>query len=218
MDIAELEARPREGRGMRPCRRLRKQGLVPAVVYGRGEPNVLLSLRRDDVEKLLHDHSFIVQVRWDGRDESAQVKEIQYDALGDDIIHVDLQRISLTEVITVLVSIEPHGEAEGVKAGGVLAVQLHEVEVECLPTAVPEKLRVEVAALQIGDDLRVGDLVLPEGVRATEDPDTVVVIVAPPAEVEEEEPEGLAEEAGAEPEVIGRAAEQEEGAAGEDKE
>lgn len=203
---------------MRPCRRLRKQGLVPAVVYGRGEPNVLLSLRRDDVEKLLHDRSFVVQVRWDGRDESAQVKEIQYDALGDDIVHVDLQRISLTEVITMLVPIEPHGEAEGVKAGGMLAVQLHAVQVECLPTAVPEKLRVEVAALQIGDDLRVSDLVLPEGVRATEDPDTVVVIVAPPAEVEEEEPEGLAEEAGAEPEVIGRAAEQEEGAAGEDKE
>lgn len=203
---------------MRPCRRLRKQGLVPAVVYGRGEPNVLLSLRRDDVEKLLHDRSFVVQVRWDGRDESAQVKEIQYDALGDDIVHVDLQRISLTEVITMLVPIEPHGEAEGVKAGGMLAVQLHAVQVECLPTAVPEKLRVEVAALQIGDDLRVSDLVLPEGVRATEDPDTVVVIVAPPAEVEEEEPEGLAEEAGAEPEVIGRAAEQEEGPAGEDKE
>jgi len=218
MDIAELEARPREARGMRPCRRLRKQGLVPAVVYGRGEPNVLLSLRRDDVEKLLHDRSFVVQVRWDGRDESAQVKEIQYDALGDDIVHVDLQRISLTEVITMLVPIEPHGEAEGVKAGGMLAVQLHQVQVECLPTAVPEKLRVEVAALQIGDDLRVRDLVLPEGVRATEDPDTVVVIVAPPAEVEEEEPEGLAEEAGAEPEVIGRAAEQEEEAAGEDKE
>ena len=218
MDIAELNAQPREARGLRPCRRLRKQGLVPAVVYGRGEPNVLLSLRRDDVEKLLHDRSFVVQVRWDGRDESAQVKQIQYDALGDDIVHVDLQRISLTEVITMLVPVEPHGEAEGVKAGGMLAVQLHEVQVECLPTAVPEKLRVEVAALQIGDDLRVSDLVLPEGVRATEDPDTVVVIVAPPAEVEEEEPEGLAEEAGAEPEVIGRAAEQEEGAAGEDNE
>jgi large subunit ribosomal protein L25 len=210
MDITELEAQPREARGLRACRRLRKQGLVPAVVYGRGEPNVLLSVRHADVERLLEEHSFIVQVRWDGRDENAQVKGIQYDALGDSVIHLDLQRISLTEAITVSVPIEVHGVAAGVKAGGVLDLQLHEVEVECLPTAVPESLRAEVAALEIGDDLRVSDLALPEGVKILEDEDAVVVVIAPPAELAEEEPEGLAEEAAAEPEVIGRAAEAEE--------
>ena len=214
MDIAELQAQPREARGLRACRRLRRQGLVPAVVYGHGEPNVLLSVRCSDVEKLLEERNFIVQVRWDGRDENAQVKEIQYDALGDDILHVDLQRISLTETITVSVPIEVHGEAAGVKAGGVLDVQLHDVEVECLPTAVPEKLRAEVAALEIGDDLRVSDLTLPEGVAVTEDADAVVVVIAPPADVEEEEPEGLDAEGTAEPEVIGRPADEDEADAG----
>ena len=215
MDIAELEAQPREARGLRPCRRLRKQGLVPAVVYGRGAPNVLLSVRRSDIEKLLEDHNFIVQIRWDGRDESAQVRAIQYDALGDYVIHMDLQRISLTEAIIVRVPVDVHGEAMGVKAGGLLDIQLHEVEVECMPTAVPESLRVEVADLEIGDDLRVSDLPLPEGVKVIADADAVVVVIAPPTDLEEEEPEGLAEDATAEPEVIGRAAEGDEAGAGE---
>ncbi|NLW49385.1 MAG: 50S ribosomal protein L25 [Candidatus Brocadiaceae bacterium] len=206
MDIAQLQAQPRDASGLRGCRRLRKQGLVPAVVYGRGEPNAMLSVRRGDVEKLLAEHSLIVQVLWDGHEENTQVREIQFDALGDHILHVDLQRISLTEVIVVRVPIEVHGEAAGVKAGGVLDVQLHEVEVECMPTAVPEKLRAEVAALEIGDDIRVSDLKLPDGVKVIDDADAVVVAVAPPADLEEKEAEGLGEETSAEPEVIGRAA------------
>jgi len=166
----------------------------------------MLSVRRGDVEKLLAEHSLIVQVLWDGHEENTQVREIQFDALGDHILHVDLQRISLTEVIVVRVPIEVHGEAAGVKAGGVLDVQLHEVEVECMPTAVPEKLRAEVAALEIGDDIRVSDLKLPDGVKVIDDADAVVVAVAPPADLEEKEAEGLGEETSAEPEVIGRAA------------
>ena len=217
MDIAQVEARPRQERGSRPCRRLRKQGLVPAVICGHGQPNVLLTVRRASLEDLLAERAMIVQVNWDGEQESAQIKEVQYDALGDDIVHVDFVRISLTEAVTVSVPVEPHGDAVGVEQGGMLDLRQHELEVECLPTAIPEKLRVEIAELDIGDILRVSDVEFPEGVRPTAHPETVVLTIVRPAEVVEEEPEVPPEEIAAEPELIGREAAEagpEEGAEG----
>ncbi len=208
MDIEEIQARPRDARGRRACRRLRRQGLVPAVIYGRGQPNVLLNVRLSDVEKIVKARTFIVQVSWDGQRESAQIRELQYDALGDQVMHVDFVRISLTETVTVSVPVEPHGEAAGVAEGGVLDLREHELDVECLPTAIPEKLRVEVAHLGIGDDVRVRDIAFPEGVEPIAEPDLLVAVLAPPAEVLEEEAEVLPEEAIAEPEVISRQADE----------
>lgn len=210
MDIAEIEARPRQERGSRACQRVRKQGLVPAVIYGHGQPNVLLCLRRSSVEQLLEKRTFIVQVNWGGKRESAQIREIQYDALGDEVVHVDFVRISLSEAVTVSVPVESHGEAVGVVEGGMLDLREHQLEVECLPTAIPEQIRVEVSQLGIGDGLRVRDIQFPEGVKPIADADMVVVVIAPPAEVVEEEAEVLPEEIAAEPEVIGREAGREE--------
>jgi large subunit ribosomal protein L25 len=209
MDILEVEAKPREARGSVACKRLRKQDLVPAILYGHGEPNVLLSMKRRALERLIEDHSFIVCIAWDGQHDNAQMKAIQYDALGDRVIHVDFMRISLTETVSVSVPVETHGEAAGVTEGGILELVMHELEVECLPTAIPERLRVELAGLGIGDSLRVADIVLPEGVVAVAEPEAVVVHVAAPVEEEEEGLAGLAEEA-LEPEVIGREASEEE--------
>jgi large subunit ribosomal protein L25 len=208
MEIPEIDARPRDERGTRACRRLRSQNLVPAVIYGRGEPNVLLTFRRSDVEQLVKDNAILVHVTWDGQDENAQIKEIQYDALGDDIQHVDLARISLTETVTVAVPVETHGEAAGESEGGVLEVVTRAIEVECLPTAIPDQIDVEVEALEIGDNLTIGDLAFPEGVTPVTDLGTVVVTVVPPLELteEEEEPEELI----LEPELIGREPEEEE--------
>ena len=217
MDIVEIEARPRESRGTRACRRLRKQGLVPAVLYGHGEANVLLSVKVADVEHLVAQRAFIVQVNWDGQQDSAQIKEVQYDALGDDVVHVDFQRISLTEMVTVSVRVELHGEPAGAAEGGVLSQQMHELEVQCLPTTIPQRLRVEVGHLGIGDDLRIKDMVFPEGVVPVEDPELVVVAVRPPTEVEEEAA-AEAEAPVAEPEVIGREAAKEEGEEEEEEE
>ncbi|KPK57514.1 MAG: hypothetical protein AMK73_10080, partial [Planctomycetes bacterium SM23_32] len=178
---------------------------------------LLLTVRARDVQELLEEHAFIVRVNWDGRQEAAQLREVQYDALGDDIVHVDFVRISLTETVTVSVRVETHGEPAGVSEGGVLDVREHELEVECLPSAIPERLRVEVAGLNIGDDLRVRDVAFPEGVTPTADPDAVVVVVLPPTELEEGELEGIPEEMLAEPELIGREAPAE-GVAGEPEE
>jgi len=213
MELMQIDARPREARGSRECRRLRKLGLVPAVLYGRKQDNILLSISRRDVEKLLASRVVIVEVNWDGRREAAQVKEIQFDAVGDLVEHVDFARISLTETINVRVRIETHGDPVGVAEGGVLALREHELEVACLPTAIPERIRVEVSALAIGDTLRVRDIQFPEGVAATADPDMAVVAVEAPVELPAEEAAGLPEEAQVEPEVIGRKAAEEEGEA-----
>jgi len=202
MDIMKLEAQIREAHGSRACRHLRKKDVVPAVLYGRNEPNVMLTLDRKSTESLLEEHTYIASIGWDGHEENAQIRAVQYDALGDTILHVDLMRISLTEVITVSVPLETHGQAAGIEEGGVLDIVLHELQVECLPTAIPEEIRVEVSELDIGDDLRISDLPFPEGVRPLDDPDTVVVVVTPPQEIEEEAEEALGVEA--EPEVIGR--------------
>jgi len=217
MELVQIEARAREARGSRECRRLRKLGLVPAILYGRKQDNILLSVNRKDVEKLLATRAFIVRVNWDGREEAAQVKEIQFDALGDLIEHIDFARISLTETITVRVRVEPHGDPVGLAEGGILAVREHELEVTCLPTAIPERIRVEVSSLAIGDTLRVRDVQFPEGVTPTADPEMAVVAVVAPVELPAEEAVGLPEEAQVEPEVIGRkAAEEEAEAEGEE--
>jgi len=204
MDMPAIKAWPREERGTHASRRLRKRGLVPVVLYGRGEPNVLLSARENAISRLIAEHASIVRVEWNGHSTPTQLKEVQYDSLGDAILHVDFGRISLAETVRVSVRIEPHGEPVGVKEkDGVLEIVLHEIEVECLPTNIPETIRVEVAGLDIGDDIRLGSLALPEGVVAVGDPDAVVLAVAMPTEIIEEAP-ASPEELMAEPEVIGR--------------
>ncbi len=206
MDIPVIEARPRQDLGSRACRRLRRQGTIPAVLYGRGGPNVQLALERQGMEALIGGHAQVVEVAWDGQRENAQVVDVQYTALGDHVVHVDFLRISLLETIQVAVRVEPHGEAAGLDEGGVLELVLHEIEVECLPTAIPERIRVEVAQLGIGDNLTVADMQFPEGVVPVTDAEAVVVTVVPPSEVEE----GAPEEALAEPGVVGAEEEAEE--------
>ena len=212
MDIPTVEAWPREERGSRACRRLRRRGLVPAVMYGRDEPNVLLSLQEKELENLLRQHTLILQVQWDGQTTPVQIKEVQFDELGEQVLHADLGRISLDETVQVSVSVDTQGEAIGVREeGGVLEVILHEIQVECLPMEIPESIEADVSELAIGDDLRVRDLALPESIEAVPDPSTVVVTCVPPMEmVSEEEEEELAEEFMAEPEVIGAEEEEEE--------
>jgi large subunit ribosomal protein L25 len=209
MEVHEITARPRQANGTRACRRLRKQELVPAVLYGHGQDNVMLALPNEAILKALHERALVLKVVWDGREDTAQIKEVQYDAVGDNLLHVDLARISLTEKLTVTVPVKTHGEPRGVVEGGVLELLEFELEVECLPTDIPENIRVEISGLGMGESLTVADLVFPEGVMPTGEPDMVVVsVVEPAAEVEEAQvaPEQLM----AEPKVIGREAKVEE--------
>jgi len=203
MEVHEIRASLRDAQGSRACRKLRRQDLVPAILYGHGQPGVMLALRTDDIEEALAERALVLKVTWDGQEETAQIKHVQYDALGDELLHVDLTRISLTEKVTVTVPVTTHGTAPGVEEGGVLELVMFQLEIECLPTDIPENIRVEVGELNIGDNLTVADLAFPEGVVPVDEPDAVVVTIVPPTEEAEEEEEAP-EAAVAEPEVIGR--------------
>jgi large subunit ribosomal protein L25 len=197
-----LESKPREGRGTHLARRLRRQGLIPAVVYGHKEKVLSISLARDDFMKALRHGARVVDLRADGKEEKALIRDVQYDHLGQEVLHVDFARVSADERITIQVPIELRGIAPGVTAGGVLDQPLHSIEIECLALSVPESIRVNITELQIDGVIHVSDLKLPEGVKAMADEDAVVVHVKPP-QVEAEAPAAAPAES-AEPEVIGR--------------
>lgn len=210
--MAELiKAEKRTGNGTRAARKLRKQGLVPCVVYGHKQDTISLAITHDDLFRAIRHGARVVDLQADGQTESALIKDVQWDPLGHDILHVDFARVSADERIVVDIRIELRGTAPGIAAGGVLDQPMHSLEVECPALSVPDSIRVNVGTLQLEQAIHVKDLTLPAGVIAKADPDAVVVQVARKAA--EEEAAGAAAPAAeqAEPEVIGRKEKPEEG-------
>jgi large subunit ribosomal protein L25 len=201
-----LKVSKRESRGTRRARRLRRQGNVPGVLYGHGEATVCVMLPADDLVKAIRHGVRVVDLDQGGALEKALIRDLQWDPLGHDIVHVDFARVAADERIEVDVRLELRGTAPGVTAGGRLDQPLHNLEVECLAISIPESIRVNIGEMQIGSVIHVRDLKLPEGVVAKNDPDAVVVQVTEPM-VEAEAPAAAvpgAEGQSAEPEVIGR--------------
>lgn len=198
--VYKANIRKRTGRAA--SERLRKEGLIPAVLYGHKKENVLLSLPRAEVEEFLREGQRTLDIEFTGGSEKALIKQIQYDALGTEVIHIDFNRVALDERVTVTVEIVSVGEPAGLAQDGMLEQPLRELEVECLASDIPQRLEVEVAELQIGDSVSVKDLKLPPGVKVLADGEMTVVIVRPPV-VEEvvaaEEEVPAEEEAPAEP-------------------
>jgi large subunit ribosomal protein L25 len=209
METPVVEAKPRDLTGSRGCRRLRTEGFVPAVVYGLAENPQPVTVPIAKVEELIRLGAHLVEISLeDGGRQSALLKEIQYDHLGDEILHVDFTRIKRGEKVTLTIPIEFEGIARGVNEGGVVEHLRSELEVTCLPRHIPERIVVDVTGLGLGEHLAVGDLPLPEGVQATTDAELVVATVT----YKEEEPEEVEEEEAAvsEPELIRRKAAEEE--------
>jgi large subunit ribosomal protein L25 len=209
MEEIFLEAELREGTGRAKSKDLRDSGYLPAVVYFHGKDALSVKLPRGALLKLVHQHrleSTIINLKIKD-DKKAKgrpclVKEVQYDPVKEDIIHVDFNEISLTEAIKVNVPVETKGEAIGVKQeGGSLELLLWEIEVECLPTNIPKGIEVDITALKMGDAVHIKDMVFPAGVKPLADPQAVVLHVVAP--MKEEVPAEAAEgEAATEPEVI----------------
>jgi large subunit ribosomal protein L25 len=198
-----LVTQPRSERGSGAARRLRRNGLVPGVIYGHKEENLAVSLSADALMKAIRQGAHVVDFELKGKQEKALIREVQWDYLGKDLVHVDFERVSADETITVTVPIEIRGTAPGIAQGGVLDQPLHNLSIECLALNIPDSIRVNVGELQIDQAIHVRDLVLPEGVKATGNPDTIVVHVT--AKVVEEVAPAAPEVAGAaEPEVIAR--------------
>jgi large subunit ribosomal protein L25 len=211
-DSLTFHAQPRKEYGTHAAKQLRKKKLVPAVLYGHKQETLCVVLPQTELENAIRHGVRIVDLKTDGKEEKALIKDVQWDHLGKDLLHVDFARVSLDERIVVSVPLQIRGTAAGVTAGGVLDQPMHTVSVECLAISIPESIRVNVQELQIGASIHVRDLVLPSGVKAMADPDAIVVQVSAPM-VEPEAPAAPTEAAEqAEPEVIGRQkAEEEEG-------
>jgi large subunit ribosomal protein L25 len=202
-DSVTFIAEPREGRGSQAAKRLRRKGLVPAVLYGHKEETISVSLPAAEMEKAIRHGVRVVDLRAGGKEEKALIKDVQWDHLGKELLHVDFARVALDERIVVSVPLELRGTAPGLNAGGVLDQPIHTLSVECLAISIPESIRVNVGELQIGQSVYVRDLIMPPGVTAMSDPDAIVVHVTTPVVEPEATPAPEAAEL-AEPEVIGR--------------
>src|SRR5215218_5924501 len=197
--------------GSRANKRLRDSGFIPGVIYGHKEAVVPVTLPKKETVGHLSHGAHVFNLALDGKSETVLVKEVQYDHLGIEVIHVDFARVSLDEKVEVTVPLELKGEPKGEADGGVLQQIVAELEIECLVTEIPDLITHNVSDMALDDVLHIKDLKLPTGVRALQDEDLIVATVK---EIIEEAAAGEAAEAGAgEPEVIGRKAE--EGAEGE---
>ena len=224
MEKVLLKAELRTGAGKKVAKDLRRRALVPANVYKKGaKAAVNLQVALDELDEVLHTkagENVIITLKISGdaniKDKTVLIKEIQRDPIKYGILHVDFHEISLTDTLKVNVPLASRGEPVGVKVdGGILEHIMWELQVECLPTAIPEKIEMDVSGLKIGDSIFVKNIVVPEGVKVLNDPELIAMIVKPPkVEVPKET---IAEEGAAEPELIRKkkeeAAEEEEKAA-----
>ena len=199
-----LNVEVRELLGKRNNRRLRAAGSVPAVLYGHGEKVVNLTVSGTELDLLTRRGQRVVTLAG-AVDEQAFIRECQWNVWGTEVIHVDFTRVSEHERVQVVVAIELRGEALGVKQGGVVDHVRHELQIECEIGQIPEKISLNINTLDLDESITVGALELPEGVTALDDASATVVQCAMPLEERDEEDDGLS----AEPEVIGRKAEDE---------
>jgi large subunit ribosomal protein L25 len=185
--------------GSAESRRLRKQGLIPGVLYGREKP-VSISIPERDLRAALTTkgglNAVLDVVVEDGKTHSSVLKEYQQDPVRGLITHVDLQEVRLDQPIHATVPLHVTGEAVGTKEGGVLSQVTNELNVEALPMEVPEHIDADVSELQIGDSLRLASLRLPDGVTALDDAETVIATVTTPMREEEPEEEAVEGEEG----------------------
>ena len=218
MAIVSLKSERRDGVGKGVARKLRAAGSIPGVYYGRGEAPIALAMNAKEIEGMLHGAAaanVIVDLQVAGAaaaDRKALIREIQRDPVGGHILHIDLQHISLTERIVVEVPVELVGTPTGVKdGGGILEHLLREVEVECLPTDIPNRLEVDVTLLNIGDTLHVSDIKA-ERVTIKTEAERAIATVVPPTILEEVAP--AAAEGVVEPELVKKKEGEEEEAEG----
>lgn len=181
---ATLAVRPRGERGKNAVRKLRREGFVPAVVYGHGDQTQVLSVSALELSRLLAQFSAettIIDLEVDGGPKvPALIREIQYHSTRPDIVHVDFYRVHAGERLTLDVPVRLHGAPYGVREqSGILQEVLRELSVECLPRDIPEGIDVDVSELRVGESVHVRDLSVPNG-RILNDPELVVCVVSSP--------------------------------------
>jgi large subunit ribosomal protein L25 len=203
LELIELKTNKRTSTGNGPARRLRRTGLIPAVYYGPNTEPVSLSVNKNDLEQALKKGgigqvilNLVIQNNGETLNMPAMIKELQTHPVSRNFIHVDFYEIKMDRKVTVKVPVTTTGVAKGVELGGILQIVRRELEVECLPLAVPESIVIDITDLDIGDSIHVGKISLEGDVEILEDDNRTVVTVLHPKleEVEAPEEEEAAEE------------------------
>jgi large subunit ribosomal protein L25 len=200
----QLTAKIRENTGSKAAAKERKQGRIPAVVYGHKKEPEAISLDEHNLVEGLHHGHRLMDIKIGKKTQKVLVKDLQYDYLGKNIIHADLVRVDITETIKITVPIELKGTAKGTQEGGVITEHTDHLEIECQAANIPESIVVTVTDMEVGDTLHAKDVELPTGAKLSSSPDILLVtcsLVAAAKAAEELEEE---EEAAA-PEVISEA-------------
>jgi large subunit ribosomal protein L25 len=210
-----LKAEVREQTGTKTVRKVRKQGRIPAIMYGHKEESVAISLDAHNLIVGLHHGHRLIDVQIGTKKEKTIVKELQYDHLGKNIIHADLMRVDVGEMVKVTVPIELKGTAAGTHEGGIIEEHTDHLEIECKATDIPETIVVSIKDVHVGSTLHAGEVELPDGMNLVSSPETLLVtchLVAAAKTTEE-----LEEETPVAPEVIGEVKEPEAEEAPEEK-
>jgi len=203
-----IKSEKREIFGKNASRRLRKEGRLPAVLYGENEGNVHLILGKKDIFNILKletKENTIFKIVFNSEERDVMIKELQIDPTTDELLHVDLVQIAMDRAIRVSVPIVPMGEAIGVKAeGGFVDFITREVEIECLPKDIPEHITIDISPLHLNQSIKVGDVAPPQGVKFISDPSVVLLLIEVPhkEEAEVKPPEEVVVAEAKEPEVI----------------
>jgi large subunit ribosomal protein L25 len=196
-----LQAEARESNGKRHAKRLRAGGKVPAVLYGHGQKTMSLAISAEQISAAIRHGARVVKLKGIAND-SALIRELQYDTFGLEILHVDLARVSEHERVRVEVPLEVRGQAAGLKEGGVIEHLIHTVEIECPVSAIPEKVVINVTALKLDDSMTVSQATLPEGAKIVSGADEIAVQCLKPKSEEDEAAAEPGAEGAVEPELI----------------
>ena len=219
MERVVLEAEVRNELGKGPVRALRRAGYTPAVIYRAGK-STPIKLKKRELLKFINStmgEQVMITLKFPDGEKLALLKDYQVDPVKNELLHTDFFEVSLKEKVRVTVEVVLKGEPIGVKRdGGVLQHGLSEIEIECLPEAIPPHIEVDVTELRAGESIHVGELQLPEGIRVLDDPKEVIATVTEPTAEAEAVEEELEEEA--EPEVIKKGKKEEAEKAEESKE
>jgi len=187
----KLKVELRDNTGKEVNKKLRKEGIVPGVLYSpHDKENLVLKVKNAELSKLLSAKSRgLIDLEIDDGKKKvsrlAVIKDLQYNLLKRQIVHVDFYGVTLKEKLTLEIDIELIGEPIGIEEGGILQVELRKVEIECLPSQVPERLKADLSNLKVGDHISVGGMEIPEGVEVLTAPDRIVAAVVLPTKIEE---------------------------------
>jgi large subunit ribosomal protein L25 len=167
-----------KGTGTKFSRKLRKSGRIPAIIYGHKQAPTPISLARDSVWEMIKKKTHLAELEMDGgASETVLVRDIQWDHLGKEIIHLDFARVSASDAVETEVPIELRGVAPGLAEGGILEQLVHDILVTCRADAIPNNIKVDISDLHLGKAIHVKELKLPEGVTTKLDPESLIVHV-----------------------------------------